>query len=504
MTAPRDGASFPFALRPLIGAIAARFALVAGSASLAALFVRRWAGRDPFVDEGSVDTIAREILRGLVPYRDIVNEKLPGHYLLTAGWMSVFGTGFDSGRWLAGVLVFLSAILAVVASWRWGGSKWASLLAPVAIVAVGGRFRAHVNLAEAALAPLMLLLAMVITDGIEAEGPDSNGLSRRRAVLGGALAGLAFLFKQQYAIVLAGVLVAAFVRPRGGDTDGKRPGNGFQELSGILAGFAATAFAGLALLAIWSGPAPLWRATVGNFLSTGGAGYGRQIPASSLAVLGGLGILVAALALVSRPRSFFRPLVALFASLLLCAFPRGDLFRAWPAVVVAVSLVLAVLLPDRTPPEGEPAPVLSFGRTLAPMLAGLIVVAAAFLELSMPLSPDPLMVAYRDVAMKIRTLSAPGDPIWVGPHAAPLYAIADRKPASRHIFLLPWVAGAQARAELLEDFRHNRPELIVDVSSWNPRIPPLRTFVPEIGPLLDVSYEPVSEISGVRLFRRRK
>lgn len=469
---------FPFPPgRP--GRLAAAGALLL-SVLLAAAVTARWSGRSPLPDEGSFGTFGREILAGAVPYRDLVNEKLPLHYLLTAGWMAVDEPTFDAARRLAGVLLGLSSLLGAALAWRLTGRAAAALAVPPALALAAGPLCAFANVAEGLLAPLALGLALLVT------GPEPDDRAAVRiSLLSGILAALAFLAKPQYGILVAGAAGARLVAA---------PGSAGRRQAALVVGaFAAAAGAGLSLLALWSGPGPLWQATVGNLLETGAAGYRRPATASVALLLASLAGAIGVLAVAARRSPRLRPALPLVVAMLLPLLPRADAFRAWPLVAVLVPLLVAAGAPEVS---ALPRPARSF------LVGATTLAAAAFLAVAIrPVdTPDPVMEAHRAAAARLSQLSRDGDAVWAGPHVPLLYLLSHRRPASRHLFLLPWVAGARARGELMNDLVSRPAAIIADASAFLPRSPSLATIVPELPPLLAVRYRDAGTVAGVRFF----
>jgi len=181
----------PFRHRPvLVGAAAAGLLLLVA----APLFFLRGVGT---FDDSVLLKFGEMLLDGAAPYRDFVDNKPPGNYLLAAAllWLG------DGSFWVTPRLFLYGTAVAFV-------------------LIVGGHVRRHFGATAAMYAMPLAAAGHVMTQGysLHTETPAAffgllatallaSGTGRRTLIGAGALYGLAMLFKQTSVMFLAGALV---------------------------------------------------------------------------------------------------------------------------------------------------------------------------------------------------------------------------------------------------------------------------------------------------------
>jgi MFS family permease len=417
-------------------------------------------GRGEFGDEGSYCLIGQGILRGGLPYRDFFNEKPPLQYFLTALTMALTHATLGGARVLPAINLGLTILIVLMAS---PARRLASAVGWTLVLAIASiAFLAFSDTAESSLAVLYALAALLVLRW----GP----MGRRpiaTALAVGCLFGLACGFRQTAVIAAAVAVLTPQMRPH---------------WRFVLIGFVAgvLSWAG-ALMALGIGPDFL-ASTVLFHLSNPLAGkYLRglnpmDIPAVLLWVTGFCG---AGVVLWRRREGFWA--LAWIVAMAAPFFGRMDPFRLWPAMAVII-LVLALHGADR-------------GRweRLAPY--GLAALAVAVVLVS---HPHPMTRATREARL-IVAHSAAGDAVWVAPFNPSLYCLADRRPASKYYFVLPWTRKADVLAQVGRDLVQNRPQLIADVSDG---LYSLQTIVPDAQGIIDRGYHLLAQEPGLKLYER--
>ena len=99
--------------------------------------------------------------------------------------------------------------------------------------------------------------------------------------------------------------------------------------------------------------------------------------------------------------------------------------------------------------------------------------------------------AQLQLSSAIARATRPEDRVWVGPFNPLAYCLAERQPASRYYFILPWTAKTEVRQRIIADIAGTQPQLIVlnerdefDISQTLPelfavvsqRYHPIRTY----------------------------
>lgn len=413
-----------------------------------------------FSDEGSYCAIAHGILDGLLPYRDLFNEKAPGHYYLTAVWMAVAGPGFESGRALAALLLgVVFSVIALIA--RQSSRSMVDSLSIGAITwLVALTMRAQCNLGESALAVIAVVTVLLVPAG-------STGMSRLRAFWIGALGGLAIGFRQT-SLVAA---VAMMFIPGNKET---RLALGIGTALGCMAWgsvLAATGtlrdFIDAALLFHLDGTS-LWS-------------YPRGLSKDSLFPL--VAWLFAFAIAAVRLRGAEGPMGKLLVWAPLLALPflgRMDGFRLYPsfAALVAISAKATVF---SIPPR------LAGPRTrlrLALVLALLAVLANG---------RGGSIAATERISNAVRQLAPGDDPIWVGPFDPMIYCALRRHSPSKYYFVLPWTTKPRVWADVNDKLARGIPSAVVTIPSEQGAT--LEELLPGSGSILKRRYE-VAEVIG--------
>jgi len=429
---------------------------VALAAALSALFCLLWLGRQPFTDEGSVCHLAVRLLEGRTLYSGAWNEKTPLHFVLAALWSRAFGATITSLRGLAAFDLFLVLLLTlrVAGRARWGAVATLLLLAPW--------YQAHHGVQEATLAPLALATMWAASSGTSAGW-----------LAAGALGATGVWVKQSFATIflaLAGEHTRMLVR--------------------IAMAALAMSLLWLALLWLHAGDG-LWRmppfgereAALPYFL--GGWSEDRSLLlAHMLAVVG---VLWASRR--GERDDLTRRLAAAALWLALPALLRPGAFRAWPSAVVAIVAGARVI---------AAMPSSARRRVGAVVLAFVSIAGVARIAID-----DGDYSVLERVSARVAELATEDEHIWVGPHEALIYCLANRTSATSIDFALPWAPSPAARAALLVELEADPPRVIVDASGpyepWQGR---LSDSLPGINDLLASRYRKVETVDGFDLYRR--
>jgi len=170
-------------------------------------------------------------------------------------------------------------------------------------------------------------------------------------------------------------------------------------------------------------------------------------------------------------------LVAIAAS----AFFRMDGFRLWPSAAAALAMIA----------QEEP------GEDLVSRIAPIAVGLAALLLL-IGFHPRKSSV-YSDISNAIARVSLPDDRIWVGPFNPLSYCLAERQPASRYYFILPWTAKTGVRRQIITDIVKTQPRLIVLNEGEAPGIAQL---LPELRGIVAKRYHVIRSYGSLVFYQR--
>ena len=494
-------------------------------------------------DQGIYAVVARAIAGGGAPYLDAWDFKPPAIFGVYAAAHALFGPGIEAVRGVE-ALVYLSLVPAfmLLSDRVLGDSRPGLLAAAIALFA-----QLQLEYWDTAQPESFGGVAVVWALFLAVRAEDVAGAARGRARLGaGALYAVAGLFKPHLG---AGILVSAALAARGARRSGAAAWP-------PLLVYAAGAALVIAVAAAWLAAAGAWSATLETFLVFLPSYHSLRfellaLPVDTLrtlrdALLGftafvpvGLLLLVVLPPLASRERGVALHVagVVLFqlagvasqarfypyhfaASLTLLALPAGwGLWKGWlrarhsPLGVVA-ALTAAILLAWKTPavPAYGGLGFWERARLRGALLAGG---ADAGVENLLHTAGDVHYGANRGAANWIATRTPPDSALYVWGFEPMLYAMADRRPASRWIYNVPqrlaWEHRDRVRRELLADLRREKPAAIVvlqrDVRegvTGNDRDSraELEAF-PELGQLLDEAYAPGTTGEDLTILLRR-
>jgi hypothetical protein len=403
----------------------------------------------PCIDEGDFANTGRILLRGGAMYRDAFNEKGPGIYWLTAALFGAFGDRLAVVRGAAAAANLATLALLWLACVR---LQRRAAAAPAALLFLAAEFILQGNFwrPETVLAPVLLAAFVFLASG------DENVRGRAAQAAAGIAFCAATLIKQT-----AWLPVVALIAMLAVDVRRQRRAMPWA----LAAGFVAPWVVVLAVEAARGG--------LGVFL----AGYLFPLH----------GFVTASYVHAPRREIFFQQLpiwwIALAAWLI---FRRSSLGaadkRLWRTLTLGA---LAMTLPAFFNYHFLPAlafAALGFAlpaaewraapqrRAAVVALAGLLALAVA----SLPFDPlynvregliesnnaDPTSHA-AGVALVVREMTQPGDPIFVFPHNSIYYYLADRRPPGRYGFLLPWVTPPAAVREVVADMAAHPPRAIL-------------------------------------------
>jgi hypothetical protein len=105
-----------------------------------------------------------------------------------------------------------------------------------------------------------------------------------------------------------------------------------------------------------------------------------------------------------------------------------------------------------------------------------------------------------EVASRIKRYTEDPQTIWVGPFSPNAYCLSNRQSASRYYFVLPWIAKAGVRAQIVKDITEKKPNLIVDVSDKGSS---LSQLLPDLVPLLQEKYALVENSGNAKYYLLR-
>jgi len=461
------------------------------------------------IDESDYLVYGAGILKGLLPYRDLVEIKPPLGYFTyaLAGGLSIWPIRVLGVFWVLGTALLLRA-----AARRWTGSEeagwaaaWMSILAGfVEVPAFGGEVMMNLPIAASIYC---------------------FARSRRPAslFLCGICAGLATLYRHHAVIAAVAFAVALMVRPADGW------GRAWARVAALGAGVIApwVAFAAgyaaigqLPAFLEWTIARNLRYATAGS----AGSALGRGAAEIALCLAAACVPWVLAARESLRPRAdvVWRALSSMLWLTWLPVAAGGRFYEHYflqfvpPLSVLAAPGAAALALRWR---EIAP-PARTFAR------AGIAVPLAVWLSFSWGRG---IAGAYpeqeprtRALAQWLRSNTASSDTLFVWGHYSPIYTMADRLPGTRYLNTSPHMGNfdpahlpatfdpAQHRAQrdvdaTLEDLEKRRPAWLVDTSPagihlWD-RIP-LSAF-PELARYRDEHYVEVARPGGATIYRRR-
>jgi len=494
-------------------------------------------------DQGIYAVVAGAIVRGGAPYLDAWDFKPPAIFGVYAAARALLGPGIVAVRGVE-ALAYLSLVPAfMLLSRRVLGDARPGLLAAAVALFAQLQLEYWDTAQPESFGGVAVVWALVLALSAE----DAGGAARRRAQLGaGALYAVAGLFKPHLG---AGILVSAALAARGARRSGApaAPPLLFYAVGGALV---------VAVAVVWLVAAGAWPATLETFLvflpsyhavrfewaalpvdalrtlRDALFGFTAFVPAGLVllvalpplapreraAALHAVGVVLVQLAGVATQARFYPYHFA--ASLTLLALPAGwGLWKGWQRarrsrLGVAVALAAALMLAWKTP--AVPAyGGLDFWERARLRVALLVDRVDPRAENLLHTAGDVHYGANRRAASWITTRTPPDSTLYVWGFEPMLYAMADRRPASRWIYNVPqrldWEHRERVRKELLADLRRERPAAIVVVQrdvregvtgSDRDSRAALERF-PELDRLLVEAYAPAWSVEDLTVHLRR-
>jgi hypothetical protein len=467
-------------------------------------------------DEAIYATVAREMLTGHELYRDVVDHKPPGIYVVYAATQAVGGPAGGMvvlHLVLIGAVFATSLLLARIVRLHWPGTDPRAPAAAAVLWIVHTTTLVDVD-ALAANCELFMMLPLV---GAVAVFLDGRGRLADHA-LAGALIGAACLLKFQAGIMLPLFAVATLVG-RG------EAGLGRRLLAVLAIGVGFAAMIGFAACWLWRGggldaavfwlefnfayiqAGTSWAELVQRLAIRGGLVVG------SAALLYGLGVLAV---IAARREPFVRFLAGWLLVSGIAVFVGGRFFGHYFHQLTAPLAVLAA-----------PAAVRLWQRRRA--VVGLAIAAPAAAYLALGLLHDRMMAWYGepdpDYASVVAWLDARGPgALCVWGNSPVLYFEADRPLGCRFVFSNYLTGASPATATqtdatvdssryivheawpMLEaDLDQRRPRFIVDGSPGNiafyGKYPPSQ--FPRLARVLQCAYDARADVAGMRIYERR-
>ena len=445
---------------------------------------------------------------GVLPYRDIRSEdKTPGTMLLFR---------YTTQHW--GTSMVVPRLLAV------GAGTGTALL----LLLVGGHLYGRtVGLAAAALWTLAAASPRMGTDGVLTEpfalpfavaGWGAACLAARRgsvlwAAAAGVAFGCAFLFKQPWALEFAAAGLYLAVSP------GVRRA---AAVGGLLCGFAL-AMAGISVFYAHQGIlADAWRVTLLGPLDLSGRAHLPLLERGYRATQCALGYFVPGVLwfgpmaialprlLSHRSRDAERLTLCWLVASGLAALAAGKLFphqllQFLPAACLAggvgiVEFVAAANRLDRGQWTWLRGACILLGSWCAAVpvsesLAETTHQWARWVYLGEPAPPSPS--SELAIADAVRSMSQPGDRVFVWGDSDFVYMLADRRPAARHLNAILARRSDAMKADIIASLRQTPPELIV----WESMSGLHRSDrFPELEGLLANSYHLVRHVGGYCIY----
>jgi hypothetical protein len=466
-------------------------------------------------DEAIYATVAREMLDGRALYRDVVDHKPPGIYVVYAATQAIGGS--TGGMVLLHALLIAAVfatglVLARIVRRHWPGTDPRAPAAAALLWIVYTTTLVDVD----ALAANCELFMMLPVSAAMAVFLGAGGRLSRHA-LAGALIGAACLLKYQAGIQLP-LLAIALVVSRGEGGVGRR----IAAMVAIGVGF--TASIGLAGSLLWRsgalGDAVFWLRFNFAYIEVG-TSWSALI--QRLAIRGGLVIGSAALlyglgvaaVVAARREPFVRLITGWLLASGIAVFVGGRFFGHYFHQLTAPLAVLAA-----------PATVRLWQRRRGAVTAAIAVPAGWFFALGV--LHDEVMAEYGepdpDYASVVAALDARGDgALCVWGNSPVLYFAADRPLGCRFPFANYLTGASPATATqtdatvdtaryivreawpMLEaDLAARAPRFVVDGSpgdvAFYGKYPPWK--FPRLARILDCDYDPVADVAGMRIYER--
>ena len=434
---------------------------------LAASFVVRMVFlHEPFErDEGTYAYIGQEILRGALPYRDVVDLKPPGIFYLYSLMIATFGSTVE------GIRLFTACygVATTFAVYLFGRSLFGALAGLLAALLFGLFASGPAIHGSSSNSEVFLLLPLVLSAFFVFRAAETG--SRSRAVWGGILFGMAMLIKTValpfavlYAVyLLAGAKVA-----------------GWRERLTLLAWLAFPAiFVGAAVVAYFAAHGVLhdfiyWNTVFSKLFGTPPDMLLRfwlgLVASSEYLLLWVAGLLTACWLLVHRRerRDIFA--VSLIpVSFLAVALPRWFAPHYFIVMVPSLAIVAGVGLAELWQRRGVasylaiPVIALTLGYTVRVDYPYYFVYTADEVSLN-KYGPNEDFPASVTIAEYLRQHTAPSDYIFQWGWEPELYFLANRRAPNKYIYsIVPGASEDPARAvaELKETLLARKPKYIV-------------------------------------------
>ena len=459
-------------------------------------------------DEATYAVVGREMLHGRVLYRDVVDHKPPLIYVTNEVAQAL------GGQLVLHVLLILvvwSIALLLARIVRRHGDARAAIMAAI-LWCVFSTTLVDVD-ALAANCELFMMLPLVASVAVFL---DARGRATR-ALLAGALVGVAALYKYQAGIQLP-LFAGAWI------WEHRR-----RAIPGVLAigvGVAIPIAIAALVLARAGGldAAVFWFKFNFGYIDAGSSKSEmivRALVRGGFAVGAALLLYVlgarAAYVAIRRGSSFDRFVVAWLAASVAAVLVGGRFFGHYFHQITAPLAVIAA-----------PSAVALWERRRAIFVAATAIPAAAFLALGAihdqmmqwAGEPDP---AYGEVVAWLDAHGAPSDALCIWGNSPVLYFEADRPLGCRFVFAnyLTGLSPATATQsdpnvdssanivpeawDMLEaDLRDRKPRWLIDASPGDvghyAKYPPAK--FPRLARVLDCDYAPVADVSGMRIFER--
>ncbi len=456
-------------------------------------------------DEATIGTVARVVRHGGSLYRDIVDRKPPGAFMLYRVLEPVFGTWtLTAGRWVAlTATVAAMWILAIEATRRWPGvpTVGAALLGVAAFSLLPAEDSRAVGFEL--LATLPAVAAFVLG-------------ARRRTVLAGICVGIAALFKQPMLLGALPLAVQCLTDPEPSRQDTPAtPATPATPSTAWSRRVLRLCLAGLAtVITVLAGLAPFGLRDALSWFAGTGDNYLGGTELSTVVIVGleqigsviGLTMGLSLLAAIAwRRRRIPLDLAVWFiASLLATAIGLRFILHYFNQLLPPLILLASpALMLSSTSRRLFKFALVWFGGALA-FSMWTVLYPNLFHDL-----PD-----VNRVAAEIASRTHAGERIFVWGQAPEIYWVSNRDPAARypHIGFITGVtpkrpgvapyllAQPEAAANLLADLIANRPALIVDAAIESVRGGdryPLRTS--PIAEFVEDNYCEVAVVDGMRL-----
>jgi 4-amino-4-deoxy-L-arabinose transferase-like glycosyltransferase len=454
---------------------------------------------EPFEkDEGTYATVARGLLDGQLPYRDLFDHKPPLVYVWYAVSFLLFGEYVWAPRVLAALSWSATAALVWVLVARYRGEA-AALASSMLLAAFSGIVLLQAN------ANTEIFTVLPLVGSLYAFARALQGRDVRWFLAAGVLGGAAALTKQVAVTNMIALSVLLLLSHR------TEIGVVVRGLAWMTAGALVTLGVALVPFVLTSSMGDFFYATVHyNQLYSGTLSLHdrlvfalRNLPYSVNAALLPIALVIAALwDMRARRRDLFDQLSVL-SLVAACAGTvlSGFFFPHYFVVLLPFTAIL-----------GGPLLVMKAANLRQqPVLLALLLVTAGFtlaanLPAFMASSPEArhavkfpaIGQAAREnssgeVAEAIRSLSRPGDTIYNYGRETQLYFYADREAAIPQLYDRVFWLDPATLPEAMGALQAKPPKIIVDTANHAEPKPAIKTFPDALGELLAARYELVKE-----------